>query len=212
MSETRLEQFLLRIESREATIGIIGMGYVGLPLALVFHDVGFPVIGFDVDPRKIEALHRGETYIRHIGADRVAAAFGVGNTSANKVAVQGSTDFGRLSECDAILICVPTPLGDHRDPELLETFVSKGAITQITASSLTGEFGRPPLAASQEFFRRGLVHLVASDAHNLVRRPPRLAAARERVRKDWGEEVERALFEENPRAVIEGRDLVWRSS
>lgn len=95
-----------------------------------------------------------------------------------------------------------------RDPDLLARFVAKGAITQITASSLTGEFGRPPLVASGEFYRRGLVHLVASDAHNLVRRPPRLAAARERVRKDWGEAVEEILFEMNPLAVVEGRDVV----
>lgn len=98
-----------------------------------------------------------------------------------------------------------------RDPELLEQFVSKGAICQITASSLTGEFGRPPLAATLEFFQRGLVHLVASDAHNLVRRPPRLAAARERAKKEWGEEAEAGLFEANPAAVIEGLELPWRA-
>ncbi len=96
-----------------------------------------------------------------------------------------------------------------REPELLERFVRKGAITQVTASSLTGEFGRPPFAAAQDFLRRGIVHLVASDAHNLVRRPPRLAAARERVRKEWGGELETALFESNPRAVIEGHELTW---
>jgi protein-tyrosine phosphatase len=97
-----------------------------------------------------------------------------------------------------------------REPDLLERFVEKGAIVQVTASSLTGEFGRPPFAAAQELLRRGLVHLVASDAHNLVRRPPRLAAARERVRRDWGEELEVAVFEDNARAVIEGRELNWR--
>lgn len=98
-----------------------------------------------------------------------------------------------------------------RDPELLERFVSKGAITQITAASLTGEFGRPPLSAAHEFFRRGLVQTVASDAHNLVRRPPRLAAARERVRKDWGEDAELGLFEANPRAILAGEELPWHA-
>ena len=97
-----------------------------------------------------------------------------------------------------------------RDPELLERFVRKGAVTQITASSLTGEFGRPPQAASLEFFRRGLIHMVASDAHNLTRRPPRLAAARERVLKEWGSEVEAALFDANVKAVEDGRELVWK--
>ena len=94
-----------------------------------------------------------------------------------------------------------------REPELLESFVRKGAITQITASSLVGEFGRAALAAAGEFYRRGLIHVVASDSHNLDRRPPRLAAARERVRRDWGEEVGQLLFEVNPRAIIEGAPI-----
>lgn len=99
-----------------------------------------------------------------------------------------------------------------RDPDLLARFVSQGAISQVTAASVTGELGRPPYATTQDLFRRGLVHVVASDAHNLVRRPPRLAAARERVRKDWGDEFERALFDDNPRAIVEGRDIVWKAS
>jgi UDP-N-acetyl-D-glucosamine dehydrogenase len=113
-----LEDLLQRIERRSATVGIIGMGYVGLPLALVFHEAGFPVVGFDVDPSKIDALHRGESYIRHIGPDRVAAAFGVGTTPSPGPAIRGTTDFNRLAECDAVLVCVPTPLGEHRDPDL----------------------------------------------------------------------------------------------
>jgi protein-tyrosine phosphatase len=94
-----------------------------------------------------------------------------------------------------------------REPELLESFVRKGAITQITASSLVGEFGRAALAAAGEFYSRGLVHVVASDSHNLDRRPPRLAAARERVRRDWGEDVGQLLFEINPRAIIDGAPI-----
>ena len=92
-------------------IGVIGLGYVGLPLVLLFDARGFRVIGFDVDPSKVEALHRGDSYIRHIGADRIAKAFVGGSVSA-------TTDFDRLAECDAILICVPTPLGRHREPDL----------------------------------------------------------------------------------------------
>ena len=65
---------LARIADRSATVGVIGQGYVGLPLALVFVEAGFTVIGFDVDPAKVEALDRGESYIRHIGPERVAAA------------------------------------------------------------------------------------------------------------------------------------------
>jgi UDP-N-acetyl-D-glucosamine dehydrogenase len=102
---------LARIADRSARVGVIGLGYVGLPLALLFEESGFPVTGFDVDPAKPEALHRGESYIRHIGKERVARAFARGRIVA-------TTDFDRLGECDAILICVPTPLGRHREPDL----------------------------------------------------------------------------------------------
>jgi len=100
-----------KISDRSARVGIIGLGYVGLPLALLFEESGFPVVGFDVDPAKPEALHRGESYIRHIGKERVAKAFARGRILA-------TTDFDRLAECDAILVCVPTPLGRHREPDL----------------------------------------------------------------------------------------------
>jgi UDP-N-acetyl-D-glucosamine dehydrogenase len=105
------DALLERLAERSARVGVIGLGYVGLPLALLFEDAGFPVIGFDVDPTKTEALQRGESYIRHIGAERVGSAFARGHMEA-------TADFDRLGECDAILICVPTPLGRHREPDL----------------------------------------------------------------------------------------------
>ncbi|HKO01228.1 MAG TPA: nucleotide sugar dehydrogenase, partial [Thermoanaerobaculia bacterium] len=76
-----------------------------------FHDAGYRVIGFDVDQSKTDMLNAGESYIRHIGADRIAEAFGGGR-------VEATCDFTRLAQCDAIIICVPTPLGDHREPDL----------------------------------------------------------------------------------------------
>ena len=100
-----------KIANRTARVGVIGLGYVGLPLALIFEERGFPVTGFDVDPKKPEALARGESYIRHIGKERVAQAFKRGR-------IQATTAFDRLAECDAILVCVPTPLGRHREPDL----------------------------------------------------------------------------------------------
>ena len=112
------EDLLGRIASRSARVGVIGLGYVGLPLALVFEEAGFPVLGFDVDPKKPEALHKGESYIKHIGPERVAAAFARGRIAA-------TTDFSRLAECDAILICVPTPLGKHREPDI--SYIQKTA-------------------------------------------------------------------------------------
>jgi len=105
------EELLEHVRDRTARVGVIGLGYVGLPLALLFEEAGFEVVGFDVDPAKTEALHRGESYIRHIGAAKVAEAFARGRVVA-------TTDFDHLGECDAILICVPTPLGKHREPDL----------------------------------------------------------------------------------------------
>jgi UDP-N-acetyl-D-glucosamine dehydrogenase len=99
-----------RIRARTAVVGIIGQGYVGLPLALVFHQAGFRVLGFDIDPAKVAALSRGQSFIQHIGSERVAAAVASGKYAA-------TSDFDRLKECDAVFICVPTPLGAHREPD-----------------------------------------------------------------------------------------------
>jgi UDP-N-acetyl-D-glucosamine dehydrogenase len=102
--------FIDRVKEKNAVIGVIGQGYVGLPLALVFNESGFQVVGFDVDGGKIATLNQGRSYIRHVGSTRVAAAVKSGRFSA-------TDDFDRLRECDAILICVPTPLGKHREPD-----------------------------------------------------------------------------------------------
>src|SRR6266508_3429994 len=107
---TASRELLARVQSRTARVGIVGQGYVGLPLALVFCEAGFPVIGFDVDPAKVESLRRGESFIRHISPERVARAAAGGKYEA-------TTDFDRLADCDAVIICVPTPLGAHREPD-----------------------------------------------------------------------------------------------
>src|SRR6058998_2166636 len=99
-----------RIAAKTARVGVVGQGYVGLPLALVFHEAGFTVTGFDIEAAKVAAIGRGESFIRHIGPGRVTSAVKSGRYSA-------TTDFDRLSQCDAILICVPTPLGRHREPD-----------------------------------------------------------------------------------------------
>jgi len=96
---------------KELKIGIIGCGYVGLPLALRFAETGHFVSGFDTDPGKVEKLNRGESYIKHIQADQIAKHVKSRHFSA-------TTDFARLREMDAVLICVPTPLDDRRDPDL----------------------------------------------------------------------------------------------
>jgi UDP-N-acetyl-D-glucosamine dehydrogenase len=92
-------------------IGIIGCGYVGLPLALRFAEVGHRVTGFDTDPAKVEKLNAGQSYIEHIGAERVRQAVQTKRFSA-------TADFARLRETEAIIICVPTPIDERREPDL----------------------------------------------------------------------------------------------
>jgi UDP-N-acetyl-D-glucosamine dehydrogenase len=100
-----------RIELKTATIGIIGLGYVGLPLIDAFNKAGFACLGFDVDPRKITALNAGQSYIAHIPSEKI-------QKWRNEKKFEATADMSRLSEADAILICVPTPLNDTRDPDL----------------------------------------------------------------------------------------------
>ncbi len=105
------EQLRSRIAGREAVVGVIGLGYVGLPLAVAFAEQGFAVLGFDVDPAKVAALGRGDSYIRHFPREQVAAVVDAGRLAA-------TDDFSRLGEPDALLICVPTPLTPQREPDL----------------------------------------------------------------------------------------------
>jgi len=102
---------LSKIDKREAVVGIIGLGYVGLPLAIHFGQEGFKVIGFDVDVRKIDMLHRGESYIKHIQMGPI-------NDRIKNGHLEVTVDFKRLKEADCILICVPTPLTDKMEPDL----------------------------------------------------------------------------------------------
>ena len=106
-----------RIDSGAVRVGIIGLGYVGLPLARAFIDRGIAVLGFDVEPTKVAKLRRGESYIAHVGADVVRRMHERG--------FEATDQFSRLDEPDAILICVPTPLTEMREPDL--TYVTKSA-------------------------------------------------------------------------------------
>src|SRR5215210_4715654 len=118
-----LDRLLERIRTRTARVGIIGLGYVGLPLLLLFEESGFEVIGFDTDPAKVDALSRGDSYIRHIEVDRVRKAFG----SRRAIA---TTNFEGLTSCDAAIVCVPTPLGKYREPDLKYVRMTAEAIAQ----------------------------------------------------------------------------------
>ena len=100
-----------RISKKSAAVGIVGHGYVGLPLALAFTSKGFPVVGFDVDPAKIADLTGGKSYIAHIANDAVAAMSGSGRFRA-------TDDFAAGADLDVVILCVPTPLTRHREPDL----------------------------------------------------------------------------------------------
>ncbi|MBT3232736.1 MAG: nucleotide sugar dehydrogenase [Calditrichaeota bacterium] len=108
---SNIDNFINSIHDRKCVVGVVGMGYVGLPLVLEFCEKGFKVIGYDIDDNKINALNSGESYIKHIPASRIDSAVKKGLLSA-------TTDFTKVSETDVILIAVPTPLTDHREPEL----------------------------------------------------------------------------------------------
>jgi UDP-N-acetyl-D-glucosamine dehydrogenase len=99
-----------RLESRTAKIGVIGLGYVGLPLSLLLSEAGFKVTGFDIDTKKVTELEAGRSYIFRIAAEEIQ--------SARKHGFTATTDFSKLSEQDAMIMCVPTPLTEHREPDL----------------------------------------------------------------------------------------------
>lgn len=105
------DDLLSRIASKEVSVGIVGMGYVGLPLAIAFGGVGIRVLGFDIDPAKAEALNAGQSFFKHIAPDRVLSLRLAG-------LLEATADMSRLSEPDALLICVPTPLTRHLEPDL----------------------------------------------------------------------------------------------
>ncbi|MEP2735225.1 MAG: nucleotide sugar dehydrogenase [Erythrobacter sp.] len=103
-------QLIEKLTGRNAVIGILGMGYVGQPLALRYAQLGYKVIGFDIDTPKVDALNAGTSHIEHISNDDIAAA--------NASGMECTTDFARAVEADALVLCVPTPLNKYREPDL----------------------------------------------------------------------------------------------
>src|SRR5690349_20831935 len=101
-STNYLTALLQRIESRKAVVGIVGLGYVGLPLMLRFSEVGYRVLGLDIDKSKVDALNAGRSYIEHIKGEHIKRA--------RKAGFEATADFSRAKEADALILCVPTPL------------------------------------------------------------------------------------------------------
>jgi len=129
-----------RIAAKTAKVGIIGLGYVGLPLACLFAEQGFGVTGFDVDAKKIDVLNAGRSYIKHIPATRIRPLVKAGKLAA-------SADFAQLKRMDAIIICVPTPLTRFREPDLrfivttgesVARYLRKGHLVVLESSTYPG--------------------------------------------------------------------------
>ncbi len=129
-----------KIQKKEAKIGIIGLGYVGLPLLIEFVEAGYHSVGFDIDPKKVELLKKGKTYIKHIPAGRIQKLVGSGRFDA-------TTDFSRLPEMDCIIVAVPTPLDRHQQPDLsyiintsetISKYLRKGQLVVLESSTWPG--------------------------------------------------------------------------
>ncbi|MCK5146611.1 nucleotide sugar dehydrogenase [bacterium] len=130
----------LKIENKDAVIGMIGLGYVGLPLLLEYIEEGYKVIGYDIDEHKITALKSGKTYIKHISDDRISAMNATGLFDC-------TTDFSRLPEADCIVVAVPTPLDKHQQPDLsyiqntsetIATYLRKNQLVVLESSTWPG--------------------------------------------------------------------------
>jgi UDP-N-acetyl-D-glucosamine dehydrogenase len=135
-----VDQLIRKIEKKEALIGIIGMGYVGLPLVLRFCEEGFHILGFDVDPKKIAQLKRGKSYLKSISSSRISQFIRSGRLDV-------TDHFLRLSEPDCILICVPTPLTEKMEPDLqyiektteaIRQHLRKGQVIVLESTSYPG--------------------------------------------------------------------------
>ena len=133
-----LEKFLKKIENKEAIIGVVGLGYVGLPLMLRFAEVGFRVLGIDIDEEKIQALNIGKSYINHIQNSEILKY---------KSSIHATSDFSKASEVDALILCVPTPLNKYREPDLsyvintvdrLIPYLSPGQLMSLESTTYPG--------------------------------------------------------------------------
>ena len=108
---THQADLLEKLRSRQALIGIVGLGYVGLPLSLTYAEVGYRVLGLDIDQAKADAINQGQSYIEHIDGERIRQA-------KQQQKLEATTDFARAAEADALILCVPTPLNQYREPDL----------------------------------------------------------------------------------------------
>lgn len=128
-----------KVSAKTAKIGILGLGYVGIPLAMRVHEVDLPVLGFDIDNRRVDQLNSGQSPIKHLSGDDIKAMVDGG--------FEATTDFSRAAECDALLICVPTPLDKTREPDLsfvnatmdmIAPYLRKGQMVSLESTTWPG--------------------------------------------------------------------------
>lgn len=142
---------IAKFASKEAVIGIVGLGYVGLPLMLRYNSIGFRVLGIDIDVGKVERLNAGQSYIEHIAGEHIARA--------RQSGFEATTDFHRVSECDALVLCVPTPLNKYREPDLsfvintanaIKSYLRAGQVVSLESTTYPGTTEEELLPRVQE--------------------------------------------------------------
>lgn len=130
---------IAKFKSKEAIIGIVGLGYVGLPLMLRYNAIGFRVLGIDIDEGKVSKLNTGQSYIEHIPSEKIA--------SARQSGFEATADFQRASECDALILCVPTPLNKYREPDMsfvinttdaIKPYLREGQVVSLESTTYPG--------------------------------------------------------------------------
>lgn len=142
---------IAKFANKEALVGIVGLGYVGLPLMLRYNAIGFRVLGIDIDAGKVEKLNAGQSYIEHIAAAHIAKARANG--------FEATTDFSRVSECDALVLCVPTPLNKYREPDMsfvidttnaIKPYLRAGQVVSLESTTYPGTTEEELLPRVQE--------------------------------------------------------------
>ena len=142
---------IAKFKSKEAIVGIVGLGYVGLPLMLRYNAIGFRVLGIDIDEAKVLKLNNGQSYIEHIPSEKISGACQSG--------FEATTDFRRVSECDALVLCVPTPLNKYREPDMsfvtdttdaLKPYLRAGQVISLESTTYPGTTEEELLPRVQE--------------------------------------------------------------
>jgi len=146
-----LETTLAKLKNKESVIGIVGLGYVGLPLMLRYNAIGYKVIGIDIDSEKVDKLNAGKSYIEHIASSRIV--------SARDNGFEATTDFSQAALCDALILCVPTPLNKYREPDIsyvtntmdaIKPYLRKGQVISLESTTYPGTTEEELLPRAEE--------------------------------------------------------------